>query len=1296
MSHYLDFIQVCGLKSDLYHKLAKLYPELIIYYEALKRITTLKNECKNHRHLTKMICKMLQNDIEPNPGPSTDILALTLNCRGLNNTNKLRLVLTKCAAMVKDLPNTILMLQETMIVNNNYLELVWKGKHIFTPGTGNSQGCITLLNYESQILNQTDFDNRGHMAEIVLPNQEKITIYNIYAPNGYAQDKRHFFENIVAHLGQSRTWNVMLAGDFNLTLTESDRYNRQTCQGEKNISRYLSTELSDLGLNDNWLGYDGMTWRRGTSMSRLDRIYSKISGYRLKEIKIDWTLCESDHAAVIATFNPLMSNKCKIKPCRLNSRVLQNNESLSELKNYLREQLLTIDQAEDPHMTLEFAKMTIRTKALQLGKKHVKEEEEKLRFINEEIKSHERLLKGTFDPNEQIELSSIIQTKINERNHILNAQGENLAWKFKTKWYNEGERSNKYFLNLMNSGTSKNEMTKLKIDDNIINDPNNIAAEVNNFYTRLYNLENTTLMNNADLLREMFEVDRATAVEINRPITLGELWLALKPLKDTAPGPDGISHAYLKRLWDIIGPLIVNAWNHSIRINKMPPSHYKSFLKLIPKAGKDITKLTNWRPITLSNCDHELITRVYNNRLLAVIGPHIINTQTAYIKSRNITDNIRIINAAIQLAQKEPDINGAIVALDAQKAFDTVNHKFLETVLARVGLANFNPIFNLLYKGINNDMLINGEIKGNHLIQNGVKQGDALSCTLFILAMEPLIRNIQKNINIKPIESRILQFTWPKVYGYADDITCVIENDQASKQAIFTEYENFTKASGLTLNADKTEIYEFGFGDLANGTINTKITYLNNDHNIVPVQEIKINGVYLSQNLTLMKNTNSKILIDKMDQHFGQWSKRNLSLLGKIQIYKTFGLSQFLYHLSVYEPTQIIWKNVTARIHRFLWNKTYNLHANQAPVRIKRSTMEAPVKKGGFGMIDIKKVVTALRLRRHLTLINENVHPLHELINSLTADNDYFSTQVLLYIEEVTKLNLNVLQEKRLKDLEAPDWQLESDLFMHEAVLKTRLANLVRPRKLRSREATRLLSQGDSTLSDLMRNHFANINPLKMIVRKEMQKIISILARLYGVQPPLQVLNNLPSYKLRDKNGTWLAARGLTSQKIRDILSEPNLIVTPKIMLLEEDVQLMYYSKLARLLNIANRTKILRLLQGDVYTAERMKRFNMSDTDRCRRCFAKETIIHLLTECPYTVEVLNKLNIPNTDISEIIGVSLNLHELEIRSDLVISLVFRMQTMPPDVLIQTTIDKYARGLAVKPRIKQCAERMRQLI
>jgi hypothetical protein len=100
----------------------------------------------------------------------------------------------------------------------------------------------------------------------------------------------------------------------------------------------------------------------------------------------------------------------------------------------------------------------------------------------------------------------------------------------------------------------------------------------------------------------------------------------------------------------------------------------------------------------------------------------------------------------------------------------------------------------------------------------------------------------------------------------------------------------FTRVSGLHLNADKTEIYHFGNFLNINAAPISNINYMNKHYSVAPVPEIKMNGILLCQNYQRFKEININALIDKMDRHFLQWSKRNLSLLGKIQIYKTFGL----------------------------------------------------------------------------------------------------------------------------------------------------------------------------------------------------------------------------------------------------------------------------------------------------------------------------------------------------------------------------------------------------------------------
>ena len=103
--------------------------------------------------------------------------------------------------------------------------------------------------------------------------------------------------------------------------------------------------------------------------------------------------------------------------------------------------------------------------------------------------------------------------------------------------------------------------------------------------------------------------------------------------------------------------------------------------------------------------------------------------------------------------------------------------------------------------------MINGKLCTGYKINNGVKQGDALSCTLFILAMEPLIRNIERNRNIEILKSRKYGIELPKCIGYADDINILTTDSITGVRATIAEYEKFSKISGLHLNADKTEIF---------------------------------------------------------------------------------------------------------------------------------------------------------------------------------------------------------------------------------------------------------------------------------------------------------------------------------------------------------------------------------------------------------------------------------------------------------------------------------------------------------
>ena len=163
----------------------------------------------------------------------------------------------------------------------------------------------------------------------------------------------------------------------------------------------------------------------------------------------------------------------------------------------------------------------------------------------------------------------------------------------------------------------------------------------------------------------------------------------------------------------------------------------------------------------------------------------------------------------VDLANLDEGIDGVLVSLDAKKAFDSVDHRYIRRCLHAFGLSCFIPIFDVLYKDLRSEIICNGMTVEGYKILRGVKQGDALSCILFIICIEPLLRNIKNNQNIARLESRLLPIELPNSYGFADDVSVITMNDVVTVQSVFDEYELFSNNSGLILNADKTELLFF-------------------------------------------------------------------------------------------------------------------------------------------------------------------------------------------------------------------------------------------------------------------------------------------------------------------------------------------------------------------------------------------------------------------------------------------------------------------------------------------------------
>jgi hypothetical protein len=179
-------------------------------------------------------------------------------------------------------------------------------------------------------------------------------------------------------------------------------------------------------------------------------------------------------------------------------------------------------------------------------------------------------------------------------------------------------------------------------------------------------------------------------------------------------------------------------------------------------------------------------------------------------------------------------------------------------------------------------------------------------------------------------------------------------------------------------------------------------------------------------------------------------------------------------------------------------------------------------------------------------------------------------------------------------------------------------------------------------------------------------------------------------YLYRNDSAQWQRLDSLTSAGIRDLMKTDQCIVQPKLFQTQDDVALRLYKRISRIKNIPNRTKLLRLIHGDVYCGVRLKKFGLTENDQCIRCFAPETIKHLLIECPYTVQVWHNMGVAANEPLDILDGQLNQAEMEIRADLINALVFRKQILQPKVLIQTTLAKFSRGLCRLSTVTKLAQ------
>ncbi|GJS78622.1 RNA-directed DNA polymerase, eukaryota, reverse transcriptase zinc-binding domain protein [Tanacetum coccineum] len=359
-----------------------------------------------------------------------------------------------------------------------------------------------------------------------------------------------------------------------------------------------------------------------------------------------------------------------------------------------------------------------------------------------------------------------------------------------------------------------------------------------------------------------------------RPVSYEEIKAALFSMEDDkALGPDGFSSKFFKASWSVVGSEFTQAIMDYFSNGNLLKEINSIIIALVPKI-KTPKKVYDFRPISCCNVLYKCISKIIANRLKGVLNSLVSDCQSAFIPSRQISDNIMLTQELIRNYHRNSGPLKVAFKIDINKAYDFVDWGFLRKSLVYFGFPSkmVHWIMNCMTSP-SFTVSVNGEHHGYFRGYRGLRQGYPLSPYLFTLVMEVLSLMINRKI--------------------------------ASNE--------FSRSSGLVPNFEKSMVF---FGNVPTPTRNAILKVMPFSVGSFPMRYLK---VPLISSRLFRKFYDP--LIDKVKQRLVNWKNKVLSFVGRLQLIQSVLSSIQVFWSSIFILSVYVSKEIEKIMRGFLWNQ---------------------------------------------------------------------------------------------------------------------------------------------------------------------------------------------------------------------------------------------------------------------------------------------------------------------------------------------------------------------------------------